>query len=130
MYSAPRASLLPMVSRSSVSSSRAPPPPWATAPRGCGCPAHVAAQDAPHGLLEARFCHICNKEEPTLPAAKLQAINFPVLLIDDFSTPEKNQSFSNEKCVCRLMRRRIRSTNGEKKHLGKASLAYQPHETR
>ncbi|XP_040242751.1 uncharacterized protein [Aegilops tauschii subsp. strangulata] len=96
MYSAPRASLLPMVSRSSVSSSRAPPPPWATAPRGCGCPAHVAAQDAPHGLLEARFCHICNKEEPTLPAAKLQAINFPVLLIDDFSTPEKNQSFSNE----------------------------------
>uniref|UniRef100_M8BE41 Putative membrane protein n=1 Tax=Aegilops tauschii TaxID=37682 RepID=M8BE41_AEGTA len=24
------------------------------------------------------------------------AINFPVLLIDDFSTPEKNQSFSNE----------------------------------
>nr|XP_020158224.1 uncharacterized protein LOC109743533 isoform X1 [Aegilops tauschii subsp. strangulata] len=63
-------------------------------------------------------------------ATSFAAIDFPVLLIDDFSTPEKNQSFSNEKCVCRLMRRRIRSTNGEKKHLGKASLAYQPHETR
>ncbi|XP_044324535.1 uncharacterized protein [Triticum aestivum] len=29
-------------------------------------------------------------------ATSFAAINFPVLLIDDFSTPEKNQSFSNE----------------------------------